>query len=478
MNDEISELKEELEYRQKDVAFATRRKGQSRYTLLREGTPRKILIHGSPFLITMNKADKLEVLTDQSILIEDGIITKVMKASELSQVDLADIDLIYDAEQRGGIVVTPGLVNAHSHPPMYLLRSTLTFSENNLEKTLKGMARLENKMTEDDFFLSAVGDFTEQQKSGITTTLSHYGVFEPIDKAAKITGHEVINALSAVSNSHPENTPALVEKYLKNASKYHTQPAMAIHYLAKASPAVLKKLAVLQKKYKALFTLHLAETKELTERSIKKFGEHPIKTLDRFGLLNPRTLMSHVIHVGREEVALIVKRKAGVVHLPTSNLLHRSGHFDYPLFHKLKATGQIALGTDSVVSKNRLDLLTEAFQTKTMHQHKKIVSYSDLFNMITAQGARLLGLTKVGKLAEGYRADIAFWKLKDRGFLPYNSKDPKTLVSNMITYGGRSARDLMVNGSFVISNRTHNYINESKLLLQLQQAHMDLRKRI
>lgn len=478
MNNKISELKSELEYRQKDVAFASRRKGRSRYTLLREGNPRKILIHGSPFLATMNKDDKMEVLAGQSILIEDGTITKVMKSSELSQVDLAEVDLIYDAEQRGGIVVTPGLVNAHAHPPMYLLRSTLTFSEDNLEKTLKGMAELEGKMTEDDFFLGAVGDFTEQQKSGITTTLSHYGIFDPIDNAAKVTGHEVINAISAVSNSHPKNTPALVEKYLKNASKYHTQPAMAIHYTAKASPAVFKKLAVLQKKYKALFTLHVAETRETLEKSIKKFGEHPIKTLDRFGLLNSRTLMSHVVHVGREEVELILKRKAGIVHLPTSNLLHRSGHFDYPLFHKLKATKQIALGTDSVVSKNRLDLLTEALQTKTMHQHKKIVPYSDLFNMITAQGAKLIGLPKVGKLLPGYRADVAFWKLKDRGFLPYNPSDPKTLVSNMITYGGRTVRDLMVNGSFVISNRTHNFINESNLLMQLQQAHMRLRKRL
>ncbi|MFA6391244.1 MAG: amidohydrolase family protein [Patescibacteria group bacterium] len=478
MSNEFSELKNGLEYRQKDITFSTGRNSKSRYTMLREGNPRKVLIHGIPFLITINQNDKLEVLSGRSILIEDGVIVKILKATELSFVDLTEIDLIYDAEQGGGIVVTPGLVNAHAHPPMYLLRSTLTFSEANLEKTLRGMARLEGKMNEDDFFLGAVGDFTEQQKFGISTTLSHYGVFNPIDDAAKLTGQVVINAISAVSNSHPENTPAMVEKYLKNKAKYHTEPAIAIHEPSKASEAIFKKVRILQKKYNALFTIHVAETKESLEKSVKKFGEHPVKTLDRFGLLNPRTMMSHVVHVGREEVALILKRKAGVVHLPTSNLLHRSGQFDYPLFHKLKATGQIALGTDSVVSKNRLDLLTEALQTKTMHQNRKIVPYSDLFNMITAQGARLLGLKKVGKLLPGYRADIAFWKLQDRGFLPYNSKDPKTLVSNMITYGGRNIRDLMINGSFVISNRKHNFINETNLLMQLQLAHMQLRKKI
>lgn len=476
MKEGFSDIINQIQYRRADDPFASKRKSRSRYSILKEGIPRKILIHGCPFIITINEKEKLQILEKRSVVIEDGIIKQVIKASELAEIDLRKLDLIYDAEQRGGIVISPGFVNAHAHPPMYLLRSTLTFAEDNLNKTLKGMARLEGKMNSQDFFLGAVGDFTEEQKAGISTTLSHYGVFDPIDKAAEVTGQNVINALSAVSNSHPENTPALVEKYLKHAEQAHTQPAIAIHYLAKASPAVLKKIAALQKKYKALFTLHLAETAQTTQKSIDWHGAHPIKILDKYGLLNQRTLVSHCIHVGKQEIMLIKKRKAGVVHLPTSNLLHKSGQFNYHLFHELKATDRIALGTDSVVSKNRLDLLTEALQTKTMHQQKKIVPYEDLFNMITARAARILGLSKVGKILPGYRADIAFWKLKDRGFMPYDPNDSKTLVTNMITYGGRNIRDLMVNGNFVISNRMHNLIDESELLLQLQQAHIKLRK--
>lgn len=477
MAQDFSELIEKIQYRRKDVSLITRRKARSRYTILREGIPKRILIHGIPFLITMDDKNRLQVHCKKSVVIENGIIKKIIKAVELSKVNLRKVDLIYDAEQGGGIVVTPGFVNAHAHPPMYLLRSTLTFAEDNLEKTLKGMARLEGKMDDHDFFLGAVGDFAEEQKAGITTTLSHYGIFDPIDKAAELTSHQVINALSAVSNSHPQNTPALVEQYLKKADRFYTRPAIAIHLLAKASPQIIKKIALLQRKYKALFTLHLAETEQSTRQSIKRHGDHPVKVLDKHGLLSPLTLLSHSIHLGKEEVLLIKKRKAGVVHLPTSNLLHKSGQFNYPLFQELKATDRISLGTDSVVSKSRLDLLTEALQTKTMHQEKKIVPYDELFNMITAQGARLLSLNKVGKILPGFRADIAFWKLKDRGFLPYDSDNPNTLVTNMITYGSRSVRDLMINGRFVISNRIHNLINESELLLQLQEAHMRLRKR-
>jgi hypothetical protein len=75
-------------------------------------------------------------------------------------------------------------------------------------------------MKGEDFYLGALGDFTEEQKSGITTTLSHYGVFDPIERAAVESRQHVINCLSAASNSHPENSPELVEKYLKKKNTF------------------------------------------------------------------------------------------------------------------------------------------------------------------------------------------------------------------------------------------------------------------
>ncbi|MFH0951735.1 MAG: amidohydrolase family protein [Patescibacteria group bacterium] len=459
--------------------FTSKRKGRSRYTRLKVKQPiRNILIHGSPFVITINAKGKLCLLRQRSILISDGVIKDVYPASDIKKVDLTKIDLIYDAEQRGGIVVTPGFINAHSHPPMYLLRGALVLMEDDLDKALAGMAELEGAMTENDFFIGSLGDLTEQQKSGITTTVSHYGVFEPIDEAARLANQRVINAISAVSNSHPENTPALIGRYARNAGQWYTTPAAAIHYVYKASPAQLKRIASIVNKHKLLFTLHIAETEKTIARCYQAHGDHPIAVLDKYKLLSKRTLLSHCVHVTAKEIRLIKLRGAAVVHLPTSNLLHNTGKFNYPLFYKMHATKQIALGTDSVVSKNRLDLLSEALQTKTMHQSKKIVPYSYLFNMITAQGARLISRPDLGRIAHGYQADIAFWKLKDRGFLPYDEDNPETLVANMITHGGRSIRDLMINGQFIISNRMHNLVDESALLSALQSSHMALRKRL
>ncbi|OGY54884.1 MAG: hypothetical protein A3A24_01250 [Candidatus Buchananbacteria bacterium RIFCSPLOWO2_01_FULL_46_12] len=452
--------------------------GHTRYKII--GQPKalkRVLIEGATFIVTVDNQEKLQVLPNRSIYIVNGIIKKVFPTKKL-KIPRSQIDLLYDASLRGGIVVTPGFINGHAHPPMYMLRSSMTLDKGNIVDQVKKMAKLEAKMTEEDFFLGAVGDFTEEQKFGITTVLSHYATFEPIEKAARLTRQNVINAVSAVSNSHPENSPAMVEKILKKKSQYFSQPAIAIHYLHKATRQELEQVRRLVKKYKVILTMHAAENEQFVEDNVKQFGRRTVEALVDLGLANASTILSHAVHFSDEEIELVKKHKIGIVHLPTSNKLHKSGELRYPIFVKFKAEKQICLGTDSVISKNSLDLLSEALQSRITHIDKHRVLYEDLFKMMTSQAAQVLQLGQVGKILPGYRADLAFWKLKDRGFLPYNEKKPISLIGNMITHGGRNIRDLMINGEFIISNRRHNLVDESEILVNLQAAHMKLRRRL
>jgi cytosine/adenosine deaminase-related metal-dependent hydrolase len=225
----------------------------SRYTHLREtAKPRTIVIHKPKFIITADKNGDVQIIRDKSIYIVDGKIVDVFDP-EKKKIDLNKVDLFFDGSKRGGLAITPGFINMHAHPPMYLLRSSLMLEKGeNLERSLKDMFSFESKMNMEDFYISTIGDLTEEQKNGITTTLSHYAVFDPIEEAAKLVRHNVINAISAVSNSHPENTPAYVEKLLKKSDDYYTQIAIAIHTVHQAKPAVLKKVAELVKKYQTL----------------------------------------------------------------------------------------------------------------------------------------------------------------------------------------------------------------------------------
>jgi len=461
-----------------EASYLLERQKHTRYQLLGQlGKTRRILIHGAAFIITADANNKLQVWPKHSVYIVDGVIKEIFPVNKKSVRD-DKIDLIYDASKRGGIVVTPGFINAHAHPPMYLLRSSMTLDKGNIVDQVVKMAKLEKKMTKEDFFLGAVGDFTEEQKHGITTTLSHYAVFEAVEKAAKLTKQNVINAVSAVSNSHPENSPAMVEKILKKKNQYFSRPAIAIHYLHKASPAQLKQIKRLVKKYKVLLTMHAAETEGWVEECVRIYGRRTVEALVDLGLASSWVILSHAVHLTDAEIKLVKKYKIGIVHLPTSNKIHKSGEFRYPLFAHYGAADRIALGTDSVISKNALDLLSEALQTRIMHQQTQRVLYEDLFKMMTSQAAEILHLKKVGRILPGFRADLAFWKLKDRGFMPYDESKPVSLIGNMITHGGRNIRDLMINGEFIISNRLHNVINESQLMMELQIAHMKLRRRI
>ncbi|OGY51215.1 MAG: hypothetical protein A3J65_02685 [Candidatus Buchananbacteria bacterium RIFCSPHIGHO2_02_FULL_45_11b] len=463
---------------QDEASYLLERQKHTRYEIA--GSPkemRRVLILGAAFVITADKDNKVQVLPRRSIYIIDGVIKEVYAGSKI-KIPRNKIDIIYDASKRSGIVVTPGFINAHAHPPMYLLRSSMTLDKGNIVDQVAKMAKLEAKMRGNDFFLGAVGDFTEEQKTGITTTLSHYAVFDPIEKAARLTRHNVINAFSVVSNTHPKNSPKLAEKYLKNKSKYFSRPALAIHYLHRASLEQLKQIKKLVDKYNVLFTMHAAETEVWVQECVNKFGQRTVEALADFGLANSNLILSHAVHLSEEEIRLVKKYKIGIVHLPTSNKIHKSGEFKYPLFVKNGGAGQVALGTDSVISKNSLDLLSEALQMRIMHQDRQLVLYEDLFKMMTSQAAEILKLGKVGRILPGYRADLAFWKLRDRGFMPYNEKQPVSLIGNMITHGGRHVRDLMINGEFIITNRLHNLINESKLMTELQEGHMRLRKRL
>lgn len=461
-----------------DFPFPFKEK-HSRYTHLNDtGQTRTIVIYRPKFIITANEQDEVEVILNKSIYIEDGVITEVFDPRK-KKIDLNKVDLIYDAGKRGGIAITPGLINAHAHPPMYMLRSSLMLEKGeNLEKSLREMRVFESSMQAEDFYFSAIGDLTEEQKNGITTTFSHYAVFHPIDEAARLVKHNVLNAVSAVSNSHPQNSPKMVEQLLKKGNNYFTTIAVAVHTLHAATPEQLKQVAKIVKHYQTLFTTHIAETRSSVALHKKVHGESPVFTLAHYGLANSKTVMTHGVHLTEEEIAFTARHHLGVVHLPTSNKLHKSGEFPYHLFAKYKATDRVALGTDSVISKNSLDLLSEALQARLMHQERYVIYYEELFKMMTVNAARILHLKNQGKIARGYRADLAFWKVRDRGFIPYDEKKPVSLIGNMITHGGRNVRDLMINGEFVISNRRHNIVDETRLLDTLQEQHQILRKRI
>lgn len=446
-----------------------------RFTVKKEDY-RTVLVKNIPYIFTCDETDKLVCLKNQSIAIEEGFIKKV---APLEKIGEKDFDLVYDAGKRGGTVVTPGFVNTHSHIHMYLLRSAMMLDEEeSLEKTIEAMGQWQKNETEENYFYASVGDITEQQKSGITTTLTHGPSFFSAEAAAKASAHNLVNAVSAVSNSRKENSPEKVEALLQEKESFHSIPAISLHYLYKSGGEILEKIKKIRDKHGALLTFHMAESRKVVDETMLRHEMNEVAILEKYGLLDNRSIASHSIHLDDADIEKLVANRVGISHLPTSNTIHKSGTFPFWKFHEKNGFDRISLGTDSVVSKNRLDLLSEAYQTRITHLYSKTVKFGSLFKMMTVNGTRVLGMDDRGKIIPGMKADLAFWKLKDRGFIPFDKENPITLVGNLITHGGRMVRDLMINGKFTIKNRRHQLIDESKMLEILQEKHAEIRNRI
>jgi 5-methylthioadenosine/S-adenosylhomocysteine deaminase len=335
-------------------------------------------------------------------------------------------------------------------------------------------------MTVEDQTIAALGDFTEQQKFGTTTVLSHYHTPVATTAAARQAHIRLVDAVSVASKTDPKANLARASQAVKRKQDMLTH-GITIHTLERTDLAELKKVKVwLDKHPKVVLTIHCAETLAEVNAIVHKHGMRPVEVLQKAKLLSPRLILSHAVHFTTDEVQLLAKYKVGIVHLPTSNRLHKSGQFQYGNYMVAGLADRMALGTDSVISKSKLDLVSEAFQSKLIHQDTKYPpTFEELFLMLTSNGANVVGLGKqVGKLLPGYKADLTFWKLKDRMFVPFDPDQPQTLLGNFITHGGYTARDVMVNGQFVITGRRHNFVNESELLDQLELHHQALRKRV
>lgn len=444
-------------------------------------SPRRVVVRGVPYIITTDARDRVRVLRKRSLYIVGGVIKAIVAAGK-EGAWLKRADVIYDARVRGGIVLTPGFINTHAHPPMYLLRST-TWLEREIATTEESLVlarRIERQMDVADQTIAALGDFTEQQKFGTTTVVSHYHTPQATRVAAIRARIRLVDAVSVASETDPRASLQRVRPWLKAVPPLIT-PGITIHTLQRVTPSELKRVRqLLQRHPKVLLTIHCAETDTEVAAVEAKHGLRPVALLAQAKLLNRRLLLSHAVHFTADEIRLLAKHKVGIAHLPTSNRFHKSGDFPFAAYVLAGAFPQVTLGTDSVISKSRLDLISEGFQAKLMHQSSTVpATFSDIFKMLTCNGARVIGQERsLGRIAVGYKADLVFWKLKDRMFVPFDERHPETLLGNFIGHGGYVARDVMVNGQFVISGRRHNFVNESTLLTDLQKHHTALRKRI
>lgn len=310
-----------------------------------------------------------------------------------------------------GLLVMPGLVNTHGHAAMSLFRG---YADDLplMEWLERKIWPVEEKLHSDDVYWGAMLSIAEMLKGGTTTFADMYFFMDRVAEAVAESGIRAVLArgLIGVSASAGEAL-ADAERF---AREWHGREngRVTVHLGPHAPytcpPDFMRRVMDAAARTGLPMHIHLAETAGEVERSLAEHGCSPVQLMDRLGLFQYPVTAAHCVHLDDADIAALAAGGAGVAHNPGSNLKLGSGIA--PAVRLLEAGVKVGLGTDGAGSNNNLDLLEEmrlaALLPKGLSRNPTRMPAADALKMATAGGAAALFLAGVGRLREGWRADI------------------------------------------------------------------------
>ena len=349
------------------------------------------------------------VLEHQALVIRDGRIHDLLPQALAAE--------RYPDSQKQHLAthaLLPGLINAHTHAAMTLLRGL--GADQPLDTWLEQFIwPLEKRWMDRDFVRDGSRlAIAEMLLSGTTCFNEMYFFPEVTLEMAQRMGIRMVVGLPVIGfPTRWAETPAdYLRRGLELRDRYTRDPwvrfAVAPHAVYSVDEATLKLLSTLASELDLPVHMHLHETRKEVEDSVRARGMTPIAYLNRLGLLNARLVAVHLTAVGPEEIAQLADSGAAAVHCPESNLKLGSGIAPVERFRR--AGIRVALGTDGAASNDDLDLWgemrTAGLLAKGISGDPTALPAGALIRMATLEGARALGLeTEIGSLEVGKSAD-------------------------------------------------------------------------
>jgi len=363
------------------------------------------------------------VLEQGALAIGDGRILAAGKAEDLAQEFTPDVRL-----DMGRALILPGLVNAHTHASMTLLRGLADDLPLRTWLT-EHIWPIESGLTQEFIRAGAMLAAAEMISTGCTCFHDMYFFEAAIGRAMSGMGMravlgEGVLAFPTPSCQTPDETFAAIEA---QAGEFRDDPlittCVAAHAIYTTSGDVLKRSFELAERLDLPWTIHLAETGHEVNECLEKHGKRPVAYLDELGCLSPRSLLVHCVHLEDDEIDILAQRGCGVAHQPESNMKLASG---IARIQRLKEAGvRLCLGTDGAASNNDLNMFTEmasaSFLQKVNEMDPTALDAQSVLDMATIGGADCLMRPDLGSLAAGKAADLAVLDLTRPNMTPvYN----------------------------------------------------------
>jgi 5-methylthioadenosine/S-adenosylhomocysteine deaminase len=413
------------------------------------------------------------VFLDGAVAIHGRAIVAVGTAAELAG--------RYDARETRdchGCAIIPGLINAHAHVPMALLRGLV--ADQQLDVWLFGyMFPVESRYVDADFSYTGTQlACAEMIRGGITTFVDMYYFEEQVARAADEAGMRAICGQTVMRLPTPD-APSY-DQGLERARRFMEQwhgherivPTIAPHAPYTCTDTIYHEAAALCRRFGAPLVTHLSETAREVTESRAEHDVTPFGYADRVGAFDVRCIAAHGVHATEDDIVLMRERGVGVVPCPSSNLKLASGVA--PIRRFIEAGVKTGLGTDGPASNDDQDMFTEihlaALLPKGMSGDPTAVPAREALALATSSGARAIHLDHlVGSLVPGKRADIAIIELGRLHSAPRYSYAPDAIYSHLV-YSARAGdtRDVLVDGRWLMRDRRLLTLDEQDVLQRAQ----------
>jgi 5-methylthioadenosine/S-adenosylhomocysteine deaminase len=401
----------------------------------------RILITGATVLAM---DEEMSILPGASIAIEGENIEAVGQepAGQWGEVIEAD-----------GRVALPGFVNAHTHAAMTLVRGYADDLE--LQPWLQDKIwPMEAMLNREDVRWGTLLAIAEMLRGGITTFNDMYYFYDAVAEAVEESGMRA--CLSGVLLGFLPTAERDLEDAVEFANQWRgraegrIETMLGPHALYTVPEPLMKRVVQAAKALGVGLHIHLSESEEEVEESIRRHGLRPAAHAERLGIFEARpVLAAHCVHCDEKEIEILARRGVGVSHNPGSNMKLANGAAPVP--EMLKAGVKVGLGTDGAASNNNLDLLEEArlaaLLHKVTHRDPTTLPADEVLSMATRGGAAALGLDgKIGQIKPGMKADLILLDMHQPHLTPLHH------VVSQIVYSARASdvRTVIVNGRIVL----------------------------
>ena len=408
-----------------------------------------------------------QILHHHSVVIRAGNIVAILPTTEAHAQFSASRTVTL-----GEHVLIPGLINLHTHAAMNLMRG-LADDLPLMEWLQQHIWPAENRHVSTQF----VHDGTllacaEMLRGGITCFNDMYFFPDAAAEAVLQSGMRATIGLITLDFPTPYASDAdtYLHKGLAIRDQFSAEPllsfSLAPHAPYTVSDKTLSKVLTYAEQLDLPIHIHLHETEDEIQQSLKQYHLRPLQRLQNLGLLAPNLIAVHAVHLKHDEMATFSQQGCHVAHCPTSNLKLASGIA--PVHAMMERGVNVGLGTDGAASNNRIDLFQEmrlaALLAKGTSGKADHLPAFDALQMATLNGARALGLDhQLGSLEPGKAADITAIRLDSLETMPCYD-----VISHLVYAAGREhVTHVWVNGRAVVENGNLLTLSQQQLFKQV-----------